>query len=56
MPIACCSRIGDPGHSKTAEGAFYIWTKKEIEEALGDAAEVFEIPLRSAAARPMLGR
>src|SRR5881398_3880587 len=34
--------IGDPGHSKTAEGAFYIWTKKEIEEALGDAAEVFE--------------
>src|SRR2546430_835931 len=34
--------IGDPGHSKIAEGAFYIWTKKEIEEALGDAAEVFE--------------
>src|SRR5256886_1333411 len=34
--------IGDPGHSKTAEGAFYIWTKKEIEEGLGDAAEVFE--------------
>ena len=36
------ARIGDPGHRKTAEGAFYIWTKKEIEEALGDAAEVFE--------------
>src|SRR6266545_170666 len=31
----------DPGYRKTAEGAFYIWTKKEIEEALGDAAEVF---------------
>src|SRR6059058_5267646 len=34
--------IGDPGHRKAAEGAFYLWTKKEIEEALGDAAEVFE--------------
>jgi len=27
---------------KTAEGAFYIWTKKEIDKALGDAAEVFD--------------
>jgi hypothetical protein len=26
---------------KTKEGAFYIWTKKEIDEALGDAAEIF---------------
>jgi hypothetical protein len=26
---------------KTAEGAFYAWTKKEIESALGDAAEMF---------------
>jgi uncharacterized protein len=34
--------IGHPGHGKTKEGAFYIWTRKEIEEALGDAAEVFE--------------
>ncbi|PYI69175.1 MAG: thioredoxin domain-containing protein [Verrucomicrobia bacterium] len=34
--------IGDPGHRKTAEGAFYIWTKKEIDDALGDTAEVFE--------------
>jgi uncharacterized protein YyaL (SSP411 family) len=33
--------IGDPGH-KTAEGAFYIWPKKEIDTALGDAAEVFD--------------
>src|SRR5438094_2549680 len=30
------------GHRKTAEGAFYIWTKKEIDDALGDTAEVFE--------------
>jgi uncharacterized protein YyaL (SSP411 family) len=30
------------GHPKTAEGAFYIWTKKEIDNALGDAAEVFD--------------
>jgi uncharacterized protein len=34
--------IADPGHSKTAEGAFYIWTKKEIDDALGDSAEVFD--------------
>ena len=34
--------MGDPGHGKTAEGAFYIWTKKEIDAALGDAAEVFD--------------
>src|SRR5947199_825246 len=34
--------IGDPGHGKTAEGAFYIWTKKEIYTALGDAAEIFD--------------
>ncbi len=31
----------DPGHGKNAEGAFYIWTKKEIDAALGDAAEIF---------------
>src|SRR5439155_20003519 len=30
--------IDDPGHRKTAEGAFYVWTKKEIDAALGDAA------------------
>ncbi|PYL71156.1 MAG: thioredoxin domain-containing protein [Verrucomicrobia bacterium] len=34
--------IGDPGHSKTAEGAFYVWTKKEIDDALGDSTEVFD--------------
>src|SRR5438876_3951185 len=34
--------IGDPGHEKTAEGAFYVWTKKEIDAALGDAAEIFD--------------
>src|SRR4030095_13158698 len=34
--------IGDSGHSKTAEGVFYVWTEKEIDAALGDAAEVFD--------------
>src|SRR5213083_610224 len=34
--------IGNPGHGKTAEGAFYFWTKKEIDAALGDAAEIFD--------------
>jgi hypothetical protein len=33
---------GDRGHVETKEGAFYIWTKKEIDAALGDAAEVFD--------------
>jgi uncharacterized protein YyaL (SSP411 family) len=33
--------LDHPSH-KTAEGAFYIWTKKEIDDALGDAAEVFD--------------
>src|SRR5207244_12435131 len=34
--------IGDPGHGKTAEGAFYIWPKNEVDAALGDAAEIFD--------------
>jgi uncharacterized protein YyaL (SSP411 family) len=31
-------------HSKPehGEGAFYVWTKKEIDAALGDAAEIFD--------------
>jgi len=33
--------IDKPNH-KTAEGAFYVWTKKEIDTALGDLAEVFD--------------
>ncbi len=33
--------IGDPGEHKTAEGAFYVWTKQEIDEALGDDAPIF---------------
>jgi uncharacterized protein YyaL (SSP411 family) len=32
----------DSGHVETKEGAFYIWTKKEIDAALGDAAEIFD--------------
>ncbi len=39
-PVA--AGIGDAGHSKTAEGSFYIWTKKDVDEALGDAAEIFD--------------
>jgi len=34
--------IDDPGHKKTAEGAFYVWTKKEIDDALGNSAEIFD--------------
>jgi uncharacterized protein YyaL (SSP411 family) len=32
---------GDSGHGKKAEGAFYVWDKKEIDAALGPAAAVF---------------
>jgi uncharacterized protein YyaL (SSP411 family) len=32
----------DRGHRETAEGAFYVWPKKEIDAALGDAAEIFD--------------
>src|SRR5213592_5007535 len=34
--------IDDPGHKKTAEGAFYVWTKKEVDDALGDSAEILD--------------
>ena len=32
----------DRGHPETKEGAFYIWTQKEIGGALDDAAEIFD--------------
>src|SRR5438094_4650040 len=32
----------DRGHGGTKEVAFYIWTKKEIDDALGDVAEIFD--------------
>jgi hypothetical protein len=31
----------DRGHAETKEGVFYVWTKKEIDDALGDIAEIF---------------
>jgi uncharacterized protein YyaL (SSP411 family) len=31
----------DPGYGKMAEGAFYVWTKREIDDALGDEAPIF---------------
>ena len=33
--------IADSGHRKNAEGAFYVWTKQEIDDALGEDARVF---------------
>src|SRR5207247_1832313 len=33
--------IADSGHSKNAEGAFYVWTTQEIDDALGEDARVF---------------
>ena len=33
--------IADPGHSNKKEGAFYVWSKEEIDAALGSSAEIF---------------
>jgi uncharacterized protein YyaL (SSP411 family) len=33
--------VGDPGHSGKAEGAFYVWSKQELDEALGSSAGIF---------------
>src|SRR2546421_3395069 len=33
--------IADPNHRKNAEGAFYVWTKQEIDDALDEDAGVF---------------
>jgi uncharacterized protein len=35
------ARIADPGHGRNAEGAFYVWTKQEIDDALVEDARVF---------------
>ena len=42
LSAVASAKVDDSGHSKTAEGAFYVWTKKEIDHALGDAAEIFD--------------
>ena len=34
--------VGDPGHAKNAEGAFYVWTEKEVDKALGEESETFK--------------
>jgi hypothetical protein len=31
-----------PGGTEKAEGAFYLWTKREIDDALGEYAKLFE--------------
>ncbi|MBA2243137.1 MAG: thioredoxin domain-containing protein [Chthoniobacterales bacterium] len=33
--------IDAPGHNRKAEGAFYVWTKAEIDVALGEVADLF---------------
>ena len=33
--------VGDRGHSESREGAFYVWSQKEIDAALGSAAGIF---------------
>jgi len=44
---------GKPEHG---EGAFYVWTEKQIDGALGDDSSVFKFPLRSSTARQRAGR
>jgi uncharacterized protein YyaL (SSP411 family) len=40
-PVPVSAATGPAPLQKTAEGAFYVWTKDEIDAALGDAAEIF---------------
>jgi uncharacterized protein YyaL (SSP411 family) len=42
LSAVASAKADDPGHRKTAEGAFYVWTKKETDAALGDAADIFD--------------
>jgi uncharacterized protein YyaL (SSP411 family) len=42
LSAVASAKADDPGHSKTAEGAFYTWTKKDVDAVLGDAAEIFD--------------
>src|SRR6266704_3506954 len=42
LSAVASAKADDRGHVETKEGAFYIWTKKEIDQALGDAAEIFD--------------
>jgi uncharacterized protein YyaL (SSP411 family) len=42
LSAVALAKADDHGHPNTAEGAFYVWTKKEIDNALGDSAEVFD--------------
>jgi uncharacterized protein YyaL (SSP411 family) len=32
----------DPGHARKAEGAFYVWSKDQVDVALGEDAEIFD--------------
>src|SRR6195256_6320740 len=36
------TRGGDGAPPSKSEGAFYVWTKTEVDAALGDAAEIFD--------------
>jgi uncharacterized protein len=36
------TRGGDSAPPSESEGAFYVWTKTEVDAALGDAAEIFD--------------
>ncbi len=40
-PIAVAEGA-DRGHPESAEGAFYVWTKDDIDKALGNAADIFD--------------
>jgi len=42
LSAVASAKADDRGHPKTAEGAFYVWTKKEIDDALGDSADIFD--------------
>ena len=42
LSAVASAKADDRGHVETKEGVFYIWTEKEIDDVLGDAAEIFD--------------
>ncbi len=40
-PVVAGIRVSPGSSAKNAEGAFYVWTKQEIDDALGEDAPIF---------------
>jgi uncharacterized protein YyaL (SSP411 family) len=41
LPVELAGRVDDAGHAHKTEGAFYLWSSKELAEVLKEDAELF---------------